>query len=121
MLTILARATGYRPRYLKATLGDTHIYSKHFDQVLELLDREPKPLPLGVKLPKVVDKSNFFEYTSQTASAYELVEYFPHPAIKAPLLVGDESEKEEVGEEVTGVNPNSVIETPKESSIILFN
>lgn len=114
LLTILARATGYRPRMLKATLGDVHIYEKHFDQVLELLDREPMPLPVGVKLPKVLDKSNFFEYIDQTASAYELVEYHGHPAIKAPLLVGD------VDEGGDGVNPPTITEKEVESSILIL-
>lgn len=89
LLTMLATATGYRPRFLKADLGDVHIYEKHFDAVLELLEREPKMLP-RLKLPKVVDKTNFFQYIDTTAKDWELIDYVSHPAIRAPLLVGDE-------------------------------
>ena len=88
ILTILAKATGYTARMLKVSLGDVHIYQNHYQQVLELLSRNPKDLPTKLQLPKVSDDSDFFEYISKTASAYSLVGYNFHPAIKAPLSVG---------------------------------
>jgi thymidylate synthase len=42
---VIARATGYEPGEFVHTLGDTHIYENHIDQVKEQLSREPYPFP----------------------------------------------------------------------------
>ncbi|MCS6967585.1 MAG: thymidylate synthase [Cytophagales bacterium] len=63
------------------TLGDAHIYLNHLQQVELLLSREPRPLPWVKLNPKVKDIFSF---------GYEdihLINYNPHPAIKAPVAV----------------------------------
>ncbi|MBU2575600.1 thymidylate synthase [Patescibacteria group bacterium] len=62
-------------------LADAHIYSNHFDQVREQLSRTPRALPQMRINPKV---KNIFEFKY---SDFELVNYDPHPTIKAPIAV----------------------------------
>jgi thymidylate synthase len=61
-------------------LGDTHIYLNHFDQVLEVLERDPRPLPL-LELDQEAGINNFHPNMAR------LAEYDPHPAVQAPLNV----------------------------------
>lgn len=78
---MMAQTCGLLPGEFIHTLGDAHIYSNHFDQVRELLSREPRPLPTMQLNPAV--KSIFdFQYAD-----FELLNYHPHPAIKAPVAV----------------------------------
>lgn len=63
------------------TGGDCHIYENHLDQVKEQLARTPKDLP-QVKL------TGEYQYPWEyTIDDIELVDYKPHPAIKAPVAV----------------------------------
>ena len=63
------------------TFGDVHIYSNHEQQVREQLSREPKPLPTLRLNPEV---TSLFDFTFDD---FELLDYDPHPAIKAPVAV----------------------------------
>ena len=63
------------------TFGDAHLYLNHMEQVDELLKRDFKPLPT-MKMNKEV--KDIFSFTYQD---FELVNYNPHPAIKAPVAV----------------------------------
>lgn len=63
------------------TLGDVHIYLDHLDQVKLQLSREPKPLP-RIKLNPLIKDINAFTYDD-----IELLDYDPHPAIKAKVSV----------------------------------
>ena len=61
------------------TLGDYHIYHEHFDQVEIQLKREPRKLPQLKFIPK-----NIFSYK---VNDFELIDYNPHPTIKAEMNV----------------------------------
>ncbi|MDQ0896600.1 thymidylate synthase [Paenibacillus sp. V4I7] len=63
------------------TIGDAHIYSNHMDQIQTLLSREPRELPT-LKLNK--DVASIFDFD---VSDIEMLDYNPHPTIKAPVAV----------------------------------
>ena len=63
------------------TFGDVHIYSNHLEQVNIQLKRKPKSLP-KIKINSSID--NIFKFTFDD---FELVDYDPHPAIKAAVSV----------------------------------
>lgn len=63
------------------TFGDAHLYSNHFDQTKEQLSREIRPLPEMKINPEV---KNLFDFSFDD---FELVNYNPHPAIKASVAV----------------------------------
>ncbi len=63
------------------TLGDAHIYSNHMDQVQLLLARDTKKLP-ELKLNPAI--KNIFDFKYEDI---EILNYDPHPAIKAVVAV----------------------------------
>lgn len=63
------------------TGGDTHIYSNHTEQVKTQLSRELRPLPTMKINPSVKDIFAF------SYDDFQLENYNPHPAIKAPVAV----------------------------------
>ncbi|MBQ3204032.1 MAG: thymidylate synthase [Alistipes sp.] len=76
---MIARECGLEAGEFIHTLGDTHLYLNHFEQVEEQLSREPRALPRMILNPDV--KSVFdFCYEDFTLEGYN-----PHPAIKAPM------------------------------------
>lgn len=63
------------------TLGDAHLYSNHIEQANEQLSRDFRALPTMKINPEVND---IFAFTYED---FELVDYNPHPHIKAPVAV----------------------------------
>lgn len=81
LLMMVAQVTGLEAGDFVHTLGDTHIYKNHFEQARLQLTREPRKLPRMIINPDV--KSIFdFKYED-----FELVDYDPHPHIKADVSV----------------------------------
>ena len=78
---MMAQVCGLKPGEFVHTLGDTHIYLNHIEQVKLQLTREPRPLPRMEINPDV--KSIFdFKYEDFT-----LCDYNPHPHIKGAISV----------------------------------
>ncbi len=78
---MMAQVCGLRPGDFVHTLGDTHIYNDHFEQVREQLSRTPRRLPRMIINPKV--KSIFdFKFDDFTLEGYD-----PLPHIKAKVSV----------------------------------
>lgn len=63
------------------TLGDTHIYANHLDQVRLQLAREPRALPTMTLNPNI---DSVFRFTFED---FTLAGYEPHPRIPAPIAV----------------------------------
>ena len=63
------------------TGGDCHLYLNHLEQVETQLARTPLPLP---KLVIKRRPASLYEYRYDD---FEIVDYQPHPAIKAPVAV----------------------------------
>jgi len=78
---MLARETGLEAGRFIHSFGDLHIYKNHIDQVKEQLERAPRELPL-LWLNPSVDK--VFDFGVEDV---KLVDYNPHPSIKAPISV----------------------------------
>ncbi len=82
LLTLMmAQVCGYAPGDFVHTFGDAHIYKNHFDQVELLLSREIREFP-QMKLNSEVNDIFNFEFKD-----FELQNYNPHPAIKAPVAI----------------------------------
>jgi len=78
---MIAQVCDLEPGDFVHTLGDTHIYLNHLDQVKLQSSREPFPLPKMVLNPEVKD---LFEFRFED---FELQNYQHHPHIKAPISV----------------------------------
>ena len=78
---MMAQVTGLQPGEFIHTFGDVHIYKNHFEQVKLQLTREPRPLP-QMKLNPEVNSIFDFKYED-----FELINYDPHPHIKAKVAV----------------------------------
>ena len=82
LLTMMvAHVTGLKPGEFVHTFGDVHIYKNHIEQVKEQLLRKPK------KLPTLKIKGNPKDIFSFKYEDFELLDYNPDPAIKAPVAV----------------------------------
>lgn len=82
LLTMMvAQVCGYEPGEFVHTLGDTHIYHNHFEQVKEQLSHTPYPLP-QMKINPDVKDINDFKYED-----FELVNYQSYDTIKAKVAV----------------------------------
>ncbi len=81
LLSMVAQVVDMRPYECVFTLNDAHIYHVHFDAVREQLSREPRSLPKLWLNPEVKDIFGF------KMKDIKLLDYNPHPAIKAKMVV----------------------------------
>ena len=78
---MIAQVTGLEPGEFVHTFGDAHLYSNHLEQVDLQLSRAPRKLP-SMKINPAVKSIFDFHFED-----FELVDYDPHPHIKAPVAV----------------------------------
>ena len=78
---MMAQVCGLQAGEFIHTLGDAHLYSNHLEQTQLQLTREPRPLPTMRINPNVHDIFAF------TFDDFELMDYDPHPHIKAAVSV----------------------------------
>lgn len=81
LLMMVAQVTGLEPGEFIHTLGDTHIYNNHIEQVKLQLTREPRPLPKMILNPEV---KNIFDFKYED---FRLEGYDPHPHIAGQVSV----------------------------------
>jgi thymidylate synthase len=81
LVLMMAQVTGLEPGEFIWTGGDTHLYTNHLEQAQLQLTREPRELPTMAINPAV---KGIFDFKFED---FELVNYNPHPAIKAPVAV----------------------------------
>ena len=82
LLTMMvAQVCDLEPGDFVHTLGDAHLYSNHLEQAHTQLERECRPLPTMKINPEVKD---IFAFKYED---FELVNYDPHPHIKAAVAV----------------------------------
>ena len=81
LTAMVAQVCDLKPGDFVHTFGDLHLYANHVDQARLQLAREPRPLPRLRLNPGVTRLADFkFEDV-------EILDYNPHPAIKAPVAV----------------------------------
>ncbi len=78
---MMAQVCGLKPGDFVHTLGDAHLYSNHLDQARLQLTRDFRPLPQMKINPEI---TNLFDFKYED---FELVNYHPHPHIKAAVAV----------------------------------
>jgi thymidylate synthase len=78
---MVAQVCGLKPGDFVHTFGDAHLYSNHLEQAKLQLSREIRPLPTMKINPEIKDIFSF-QYED-----FELVNYDPHPHIKAAVAV----------------------------------
>ena len=86
LLEMIAREVNMVPEHLIGHLGDTHLYSNHIEQAKEQISRDPLELPTL----KMSSGHNFRAALKGNADEIDLndfilINYNPHPTIKAPL------------------------------------
>ena len=78
---MMAQATGLEPGEFVHSFGDAHLYTNHLEQTELQLSRAPRALPRMRIDPSV---KSIFDFRHEH---FELVDYDPHPHIKAPVAV----------------------------------
>ena len=78
---MIAQVTDLQPGDFVHTFGDVHLYNNHIDQAKEQLSRDTRTLPQMKINPKIKDITAF------TFEDFELINYDPHPHIKAAVSI----------------------------------
>ncbi len=78
---MVAQVCDLKPGEFVHTFGDLHLYRNHLEQAREQLSRDCRSLPRMQLNPEIKNIRDFrFE-------DFQLIDYDPHPAIKAPIAV----------------------------------
>ena len=87
LLHIVARMTNKIPHELIGSLGNTHVYKNHIEQVKEQLSRTPHKLP-QLELPSNADYSDIDSFLkSVKTSDFKLLNYEHDEPLKYPMAV----------------------------------
>ena len=78
---MVAQVCGLKAKEFIHTFGDLHLYANHVEQAKEQLSRSPRPRP-QMEINPQVDQIDGF-----TIDDFKLVNYDPHPSIRAPIAV----------------------------------
>ena len=78
---MIAKITNLQAYEFVHTFGDLHLYANHLEQAKLQLEREPRPSP---RMRIVGNQREIMDFKYED---FELSEYNPHPAIKAPISV----------------------------------
>jgi thymidylate synthase len=78
---MIAQVCGLEAGEFIHTLGDAHLYSNHIEQAQLQLTRDFRPLPTMRINPEI---SNLFDFKYED---FELLNYDPHPHIKAAVAI----------------------------------
>ena len=89
---LVARLTGYEPRWFTYFIGDAHIYETHADMLREQLRREPLPLPRLELSSRIPDYAATGRYEPDWLERIEpgdftLADYRHHAPLTAPMAV----------------------------------
>jgi thymidylate synthase len=92
LLHLVARLTGYTPRWFTYFIGDAHIYENHMDMLNEQLTRTPFAAPrlaLSDRIPSFAQTGVYApEWLEKVEpSDFSLQGYEHHPALTAPMAV----------------------------------
>lgn len=92
LLHLVARLTGFAPRWFTYFIGDAHIYENHLEMLREQLKREPYPSPQLVLAERIPDYAKTGKFAPEwlekvEPSDFSLVNYQHHPALSAPMAV----------------------------------
>jgi thymidylate synthase len=92
LLHLVARLTGYTPRWFTYFIGDAHVYENHLDMLREQLTRAPLPAPRLVISERVPAFAQTGKYEPQwlelvEPSEFALEGYEHHPPLTAPMAV----------------------------------
>lgn len=89
---LMARLTGYTPRWFTYFIGDAHIYETHVDMLREQLRRDPYPAPqlrVSDRIPAYADTGVYApEWLDRVEPGDFVLEgYRHHPPLTAPMAV----------------------------------
>ncbi len=92
LLHLVARLTGYKPRWFTYFIGDAHIYENHVDMLQEQLKREPFAAPqlvLNARIPSYAETGIYApEWLEKVEpSDFTLEGYQHHAPLTAPMAV----------------------------------
>jgi thymidylate synthase len=80
---ILAKKCDLKPKRLIISLGDSHLYTNHINQIKTQIQREQLTSPKLILKDSIKTK----EIEEINIEDFELIGYFPHPSIKAVMAV----------------------------------